>query len=345
MLRKPRTNIASGTLTTSTNIPYCRRVTGPRVTLSRTTRLGYPLAAAAGALTALQSRVNGGLAEYLGSGISAALVNFTIGLALIALIVVLLPNARGGVRRVVTAIRRQVLPWWVLLGGVFGGFIIAIQATAVPVIGAALFSVGIVSGQTISSLFVDRLGIGSTTGISITPARITGAIGAGLAVVIAVSDRWIGQSSGFWLLIVMSCLAGVLVSMQQAVNGRVTIAAHSAPAATLGSFLLGTLTMIVLALVAGPLAGSTSPVNFSGPAWVYLGGVLGVTFVGIAAFTVPLLGVLSFALVVIAGQLFGAILLDLLWPATAQPITAAVIAGAVLAALAAFIGRRRSAAA
>lgn len=304
--------------------------------------LGYVLAAIAGLVTAVQSRVNGGLADFLGSGISAALVNFTIGLVIVSLLVVTVRRSREGVLTVVRALRAKTLPWWALIGGVFGAFFIAIQSTSVPVIGVALFSVALVSGQTVSSLLVDRLGIGTHHGMPVTVPRIIGAVGAALAVLVAVSDRWTGQDSGFWLLIALSFLAGVLVAMQQAVNGRVSMTARSAPAATLGNFLIGAITLLIVVTATGGFTGGASPVNTSGPAWAYLGGILGVTFIGISAFTVPILGVLSFALVVIAAQLAGAIVLDLIWPATAQPITLPVIAGALLAALAAFIGRRRA---
>jgi transporter family-2 protein len=307
-----------------------------------TTSVGYALAVVAGVITSIQSRVNGGLADFLGSGTSAALVNFIVGLIIIATLVASVPRSRAGVVAVLRALRNGTLPWWALIGGVFGAFFIAIQSTSVPVIGVALFSVALVSGQTVSSLLVDRLGIGTHRGVPITTARIIGAVGAALAVLIAVSDRWSDQAGGFWLLIVLSFLAGVLVAMQQAVNGRVSMTARSAPAATLGNFLVGALTLTVVVAASGAFTGSASPINASGPAWAYLGGILGVTFIGISAFTVPILGVLSFALTVIAAQLAGAIVLDLIWPATTQPITPPVIAGALLAALAAFIGRRRA---
>ena len=234
------------------------------------------------------------------------------------------------------------MPWWALIGGVFGAFFIAIQSTSVPVIGVALFSVAVVAGQTISSLFVDRLGIGTAQAVPITSPRVVGAVGAAIAVLVAVSDRWTAQAAGFWLLIALSFTAGVLVAMQQAVNGRVSMTARSAPAATFGNFSVGAVTLLIVVMLSGGFAGSTSPLNTSGPGWAYLGGVLGVAFIGISAFTVPILGVLSFALVVIAAQLGSAVVLDLVWPATSQGITAPVIIGAVLAVLAAIIGRRRA---
>lgn len=322
-------------------IPYIRSVTKASMRITTTT-LGYGLAAIAGLVTTIQSRVNGGLADYLGSGTSAALVNFTVGLIIITAIVVSVPRSRAGVLAVLQALRKRTLPWWTLIGGIFGAFFIAIQSTSVPVIGVALFSVALVSGQTVSSLLVDRLGIGTHQGVPITPARVIGAGGAAVSVLIAVSGQWDNPATGFWILITLSFFAGVFVALQQAVNGRVSMAARSAPVATLGNFMIGAITLMIVVTATGGFTGPDSPVNTSGPTWAYLGGVLGVIFIGISAFAVPILGVLSFALVVIAAQLISAIVLDVIWPATEQPITLAVIGGASLAAAAAFVGRRRA---
>ncbi|MGZ6804526.1 MAG: DMT family transporter, partial [Nocardioidaceae bacterium] len=48
-----------------------------------------------------------------------------------------------------------------------------------------------------------------------------------------------------------------------------------------------------------------------GHGWLYLGGPLGAVFIAVAALTVRTLGVLRLGLVVTAGQLAGAVLLDL----------------------------------
>lgn len=304
--------------------------------------LGYALAVVAGFITAIQSRVNGELAGYLGSGTSAALVNFTVGLAISAVVVAVTPRSRAGVRKIIASLRTKTLPWWMLTGGALGAFFIAIQATSVPLIGVALFFVALVSGQTASSLIVDRVGLGTAGSVPITSARLMGAAGAAIAVVVAVWGDWVNRDQGFWFLVLLSVVAGVLIAIQQALNGRVSVTAQSASAATFGSFLLGAATIFIVVIASGGFAGSTSPLDFGGPSWTYLGGALGVSFIGIAAFTVPILGVLSFALVVIAAQLLGAIALDLIWPLAAFPVDVQVVLGAAVAVIAAYVGRRRT---
>lgn len=302
--------------------------------------VGYSLAFLGGFVTVAQARVNGGLAEQLGNGIVAAAVNFVVGLSLVVGIVLFSSRARVGITKVLTAFRKRRLSWWVFTGGIFGAFFVAIQASSVPVIGVALFSVALVSGQTISSLLIDRWAIGTRDPVPVTTRRIVGAVGAVVAVFVAVSGTFVDISTTAWLLLAFSFLAGLFVSIQQAVNARLALTANNVSASTLSNFTVGAATLIV----AGSVVGGTRPIDAamltSAPWWMFLGGLFGVTFIAIAAFTVPKLGVLSFALIVIAGQILAALATDLLWPASEQPVSISLLAGAALAFAAAALGRR-----
>ena len=75
-----------------------------------------------------------------------------------------------------------------------------------------------------------------------------------------------------------------------------------------------------------------------GPWWMYLGGVLGVMFITTASWAVPRYGVLVFALTSIAGQLLGALLLDLLLPVDGGLVAWNLILGVVLTFIAVAVG-------
>ena len=113
-----------------------------------------------GGLTAIQSRANGSLADVLDSGLQAATISFCIGLLLTSIIVMSSAKLRLGVTRLRTAIRGRQIGHWELFGGFFGALFVLSQSLSVPVIGVALFSVALVSGQSASALIVDRLGLG-----------------------------------------------------------------------------------------------------------------------------------------------------------------------------------------
>jgi transporter family-2 protein len=64
--------------------------------------------------------------------------------------------------------------------------------------------------------------------------------------------------------------------------------------------------------------------------WLYLGGALGVLFIGAAAVIVPITGVLLLGLGTVAGQLVGALLLDLFLPTGGDQLTATTLIGTAL---------------
>jgi transporter family-2 protein len=103
------------------------------------------------------------------------------------------------------------------------------------------------------------------------------------------------------------------------------------------NFVVGlTLLLAVLALrvLASGLTLSTEWL----PWWLYTGGAIGVVFIAVAAFVVGHLGVLLFSLCTIAGQIVGAVLLDVLAPVPGEPVTIATLVGAALTLVAVAVG-------
>ena len=118
------------------------------------------MAVGAGLAIPVQGRINGALGARLDDGIAAAVVSFSTGLVLMVLISLVLPRGRAGLGRILPALReRRFPPWYVLAGGI-GAFFVFAQSFTVGLLGVALFTVATVTGQTLSGLLVDRLGIG-----------------------------------------------------------------------------------------------------------------------------------------------------------------------------------------
>jgi len=144
------------------------------------------LAAFVGALTALQSRLNGQLSKDIHNGIAAALVSFGTGyIVLIAITAVSLKD-RQGLVALWSAIKHKRLKTWEIIGGMVGGFFVAVQATTVPMIGVAIFSICTIAGQTASSLLIDKWGISPRGKQMITLPRVFAAMMTLLAVTLAV---------------------------------------------------------------------------------------------------------------------------------------------------------------
>lgn len=291
-----------------------------------------------GALTALQSRINGELSYVTGNGIEAAVVSFGSGWIILTVMLVAWRPMRTGLGQVATALRQGELRWWQVLGGLLGGFFVAVQSTAVPLIGVAVFTVAVVAGQSANSLVVDRIGLGPAGRQDVTLARVLSAILAVVAVGVAVSDRWNEPGSSSIPAVIAALVAGLAIAVQQAINGRVGRAAGNAFTATWVNFSVGCLLLgSALGLAWALTANDPAPLP-SQPWWLYLGGVIGVIFIATASWVVQVLGVLLFALLSIAGQLSGALVIDVVFPTAGATFHVSLVLGVLLAGLAILVG-------
>lgn len=307
-------------------------------TARRSAWIAGSLALTVGALTAAQSRINGELAAITGSGLQAAVVSFGSGWLLLTGVLLATPGVRRGLADIRLALREGRLRWWHMLGGMLGGFFVAVQSATVPVLGVAVFTVAVVAGQVTNSIAVDRAGLGPAGRQAVTPARVLSAMLAVTAVTVAVSDRLGGEVEGSTLAVGAALVAGLAIAVQQAINGRVGAAARNPWTAAWVNFTLGT-TMLGAALgIAWAFTHFDPGALPSGPWWLYLGGAIGVLFIAAAAWVVQRLGVLLFALLTITGQLSGALLLDWLAPAAGVSLHLTLIAGVLLAAVAVAVG-------
>ena len=132
------------------------------------------------------------------------------------------------------------------------------------------------------------------------------------------------------LFILMALALGAILPMQAAINARLAKSAGSPVMAAFISFAVGTLALMIFLLITGQfqfrfIAGSS-------PWWIWTGGLLGTFFVAGIVMLLPRLGVvLSFSLV-LAGQMFAAIVFDQFgWLGVAvREISAGKIIGVVL---------------
>ena len=127
----------------------------------------------AGALTGLQGPTNAALARASGSSLTAALLSFSVGLVLLALLVLV-----AAPRPDVAAIRAQ--PWWVWGGGLYGAIFVTVAAYATPRVGVGFTLTLFVAGQLAMALLLDNLGAFGLPRQPLTLARV-----AGVALVIA----------------------------------------------------------------------------------------------------------------------------------------------------------------
>lgn len=112
----------------------------------------------------------------------------------------------------------------------------------------------------------------------------------------------------YWSLLAMAFISGALMPLQAGINGLLAKEVSSALNAATISFLVGTVALLILALLQRD---SVSIETFKGLHWWHwAGGLLGAFFVFTAAFVAPKIGALLFMALVLLGQLSSAMFLD-----------------------------------
>jgi len=280
-----------------------------------------------GAFLAVQARMNGELATAFGYGLDAAIWSFGSGLVVLCVLLAFSPSMRQGFRSLREALRGQRLRWWQCVGGIIGGLYVFTQAYAVPLAGVALFTIAVVGAQTLSAVGVDRFGIGPAGEVAVSWPRVVAALLAVVGVVISVGDRVRGTSTAVVLPVVLAALVGAAMTVQQGLNGRVTVAAGPPLTTTWLNFATGSAVLCLIAIPASRGSTFGAPASLAVPWWAWFGGVLGIGIISVAAISVRHLGVLLVSLLMLAGQLLAAVVLDAVDASTRGHITPVAILG------------------
>ena len=289
-------------------------------------------------LTAVQSRVNGGLSGLLGNGVEAALFSFGTGLAVLWIVVLFAPSWRLAVARVRSAIGNGNLPWWQVFAGAGGAMFVIIQSYSVPRIGVAVFSVAYIAGLTGTSLIVDALGVRNGVRHHITRRRFLTAVITTIAVIVSVWDR-LALSSATLLVPLLGMIAGAIVAFQRAFNAHITDYSRNGYATTFLNFNVGMVLLVVVGLGMHSFSFGPAFVAPSGASWwMFTGGVVGALYVAFAAMTVQRIGVLMTTVLSVGGQLLGSLAFDIFMPTAGVTVAANVYLGILISMFGIIVG-------
>ena len=295
------------------------------------------LAALSGLMIALQARANGELSHRLNNGLEAALVSFGSGLIIITAIAAFNPSIKEGIKNLRTAVANKEIAQWKLLAGALGGGFVAIQTHIVPLIGVAIYSVASIAGQTAMSLVVDRIGLTGGGKKLISGRRVAAAVLTVLAVFVSVFDRIDAKNLSLFA-VVLGCIAGAVVGVQRALNGQINEHSHQSFTTSLLNFITGTSLLMIL-ILGGVLIGKVELVPLpAGPWWIYTGGVIGVIYIAFTSTIVQHLGVLTFTLFSVGGQLVASLVIDLISPTNGVDVSAYLVTGIVMTYLGVIAG-------
>ncbi|WP_104139533.1 DMT family transporter [Arthrobacter sp. ZGTC131] len=291
---------------------------------------GIPLAVIAGLTLPLQARINGELGHRLQDSLLAGLFSFGGAALIMAAATLVLPSGRAAFVKLLSTTRQRTIPWYFHGAGIIGAYFIFAQTSFVAGVGIAIYTVAVVTGQTISGLAVDRLGLGPGGKRAITGLRVLAVLLTVGAVFWAVSPRLSGESEPITMLVPLALVAlgGILMPFQHAVNGRIAAQVRSPIPGTLINYLIGSLALALIWILKLAVAGGlpTLPAEL----WLYTGGALGCINLVLSALLIRHIGVLLTALGMIAGQLIGALLMDWLLPVAGSAIYPQTIFGTLL---------------
>ena len=288
-------------------------------------------------LIAFQARANGELSHLLGNPIQAATVSFGSGLIIIAIFAATHHGMKQGLLGIKRAVIEGNLKRWNLFAGMLGGIFVAIQTNTVPLIGVAIYSVASISGQTASSLIVDAFGLTGGVRKHITFRRILASLITVLAVLISVWDR-IDAKDLSLIPVALAGLAGSIVGIQRALNGKINIYSGQHWTTSLLNFVMGTSFLLILTALLIPTGHYKFEPLPTTPWWIYTGGVLGVIYIAYSATIVQHLGVLASTLLSVGGNLFGALLIDLIAPINGVKVSVWLVSGICLSFAGVIVG-------
>lgn len=134
-----------------------------------------------------------------------------------------------------------------------------------------------------------------------------------------------------FLYLAMALLAGATIPSQAGINAKLNVYTGSPVAASIVSFLAGTMTLIIFAVVTrSPIPALSS---FSGaPWWIWTGGILGAFYVASCVILANKVGAVSMLALILAGQIITSLVLDHfgLLGYQVQPVTMMKIIGIIL---------------
>lgn len=290
------------------------------------------IALVVGGLIPIQTAANSRLRLSVGNHpVVSALISFSVALlvAIVATTILRgnpLPHFAPGTSA----------PWWVWLGGLMGVCFVLGNIVLFPRLGAVQTVVLPILGQVVMGLGIDRFGLFNAPRIDVSVSRILGALVVLVGIVVTLradaSAKAEGDAHGLelWAYRALGVLVGVGSAVQTAVNGYLgTIAGSSLHAGEI-NLAVGSLLLLIAAL-------ATSPGQFTrrpepGSWWMWVGGLVGATFVISGATLAPLLGTATTVIAFNAGTIAAGQVLEArgAFGARKNPLTATRLVGLVV---------------
>ena len=275
------------------------------------------LAIGIGAIFAGQTAINAQLRKFVISPLLASMISFAVGV--IFLTITLLSSGSSLGIPLDLFLNQPIYIW---LGGIGGAIAITTNILLFPKLGSVQTAILPILGMTLMSMLIDHYGWFNSIQYSFGWNRIFGLLLVLLGVFLATAIRskkndqislLTNKESMLkqWIWRIVGILAGMLLAIQIAINGQLGKVLHSASHAALVSFFVGTITLIIIVgLMDRSYTNIKEPFKHSAPWWIWIGGILGGSYVLINVFLVNQIGNGQTVVLVLFGQITGSLLVE-----------------------------------
>ena len=273
------------------------------------------LAISFGAVFAVQTAINAQLRRFVVSPFLASLISFIVGVVFLTITLVVNGSPIGIPLDLFIS-----QPIYIWLGGICGAIALTANILLFPKLGSVQTSIMPILGMTLMSMVIDHYGWFNSIHYSFGLSRSIGVLLVVGGVFLAVaaqgtkplpSETAKEKSLNQWHWRLVGIIAGMLLAVQIAINGQLGRVLHSSTHAALISFFVGT---IILMMIVGIRDRSyknvKEPIRQSAPWWIWLGGILGGSYVLINVFLVDQIGNGQTVILLLFGQITGSLLVE-----------------------------------
>lgn len=267
----------------------------------------------------LQTGINARLTHKLGSPYNASFVSFIIAFIFLLLLVFITEQ-----NYFIPFGELAGEPLWIWMGGVCGFIFLTGNIVLFARLGGVQTVIFPVLGQILMGLIIDNFGLFYAPQTDLTLLRVLGAILVLLGVINVViakktpdnnllnKPKW--QHTLLWQ--VFGIIAGMLSTVQTAVNGHLGIILASPVKAAVISFIIGIVLLAVICVIILLQRKTVSALrieprrreNYSW--WIWLGGILGGLFVLTNAYLSNIIGTGMTIIAILIGSTSGGLIID-----------------------------------
>lgn len=262
----------------------------------------------AGMAVPMQTTINNRLTVFTKSVFTTSFYSFLVGTILLFVINFIISPEKF----TLSFFASQSFSYVWFAGGMLGVIFLTGNIILLPRIGAALTVIVTVTGQMVIGILIDTFGWFDAEAKALHFLHIIGVflLIGGIIYMNAKKNAKVSQNhSRIWIFFGLS--TGMMPPMQTAINGALRHEVDSFLYAGLVSFVVGTITLFVLAMLINKgIKITRTSGNFTLKPWHFAGGALGAYYIVSNILLMPHLGVTLTMMAAILGQILMGLLVD-----------------------------------